>query len=104
MRTWLLTSLLALALTATASAPAAAETDGRALFEKNCQKCHGPDGKGDTPAGRKMKVPVWEAEDRTPEHVLETVRENKKHKTVSKKVSDTDLQAIGAYIATLGGS
>jgi hypothetical protein len=33
--------------------------------------------------------------------VIENVRTNKKHKTVSKKVSDAELEAIAAYVATL---
>jgi len=104
MRRWLLAPALALVLAAAGSAPAAAaDADGKALFEKTCKKCHGPDGKGDTPAGRKMKVPVWDAEKMKADHVVETVRENKKHKTVSKKVSDAELQAIAAYVASLGG-
>lgn len=105
MRRLLLAPALVLVLTAAGSAPAAAaDPGGKALFEKACMKCHGPDGKGDTPAGKKMKVPVWDAEDMKADHVVKTVRENKKHKTVSKKVSDAELQAIAAYVATLGGS
>lgn len=103
MRRWLLAPALALALAAAGSAPAAAEADGKALYEKNCQKCHGPDGSGDTPAGKKMKVPAWGADEMKADVAIQTIRENKKHKTVSKKLSDADLQAIGAYVASLGG-
>jgi mono/diheme cytochrome c family protein len=103
MRRLFLAPALALALTAANSAPAAAQADGKALFEKNCTKCHGADGSGDTPAGKKMKVPRWDAEDLQVDKAVKTVRENKKHKTVSKKLSDEQLQAIGAHVATLGG-
>jgi len=104
MRRWLLVPALALVLTAAGSVPASAEADGKALFEKNCMKCHGPDGKAETPAGKKMKVPAWDADDFKADTVMKQVRENKKHQTMSKKLSDADLQAIAAYVATLGGS
>lgn len=106
MRRWLAPVLVlapALLLLA-ASGPASAEADGKALWEKNCQKCHGPDGKGDTPAGKKMKVEPLDAEKLQAAHVIENVRQNKKHKTISKKLDDATLQAIATYAATLGGS
>jgi mono/diheme cytochrome c family protein len=106
MRRWLLAPalLVGFVLVSIASRPAAAEADGKALFEKNCMKCHGASGQADTASGKKMKVPVWDAEDRNVDTVVKTVRENKKHKTLSKKLSDEELQAIGAYVATLGGA
>ena len=111
MRRWMIPTpklvlpMFVLAAGISVSAPAAAQEDGKAGFEKNCQKCHGPDGKADTKAGKKMKVPAW-GDDSNLEHahVIENVRTNKKHKTVSKKVSDAELDAIATYVATLGGS
>lgn len=105
MRRWNLSMLIVLVAVGVAgSTPAAAQEDGKALFEKNCQKCHGPDGKADTKAGKKMKVPVWDDTMLEHAHVIENVRTSKKHKTVSKKVSDAELDAIATYVATLGGS
>jgi len=98
-----LASVLGLALAVSASAPARAEADGEALFAKNCQKCHGPDGKADTPAGKKMKVPAW-TEPVGADEVVQHVRTHKKHRQVSKKVNDADLEAIAAYVAKLTGS
>lgn len=46
--------LTALAIVAGASAVTAA--DVAPIWEKNCVKCHGADGKGDTKMGKKMEV------------------------------------------------
>jgi mono/diheme cytochrome c family protein len=92
------------ALLAMAGSTASAEADGKALFEKSCMKCHGADGAADTPAGKKMKVPALELGKLVAADVVKSVRENRKHKPVSKKVSDADLRAIAAYVAALGGS
>jgi cytochrome c6 len=103
MRRRILVPALAAALAMAGSAPASAEADGKALFEKNCMKCHGADGSADTPAGKKMKVPSVKNEALVAADVVKNVRENSKHKPVSKKVpSDADLEAIAAYMVTLG--
>ncbi len=33
-------------------------TKGKALYEKHCMACHGPQGKGDGPAGKMLKPPA----------------------------------------------
>lgn len=40
-----------------ASARVAYADDARALYDKNCTNCHGPNGKGDGPAGKILKPP-----------------------------------------------
>ena len=40
-----------------AAAPAAHAQDAKQLYEKSCNACHGPSGKGDGPAGKMLKPP-----------------------------------------------
>ncbi len=40
------------------AAPAAHAQDAKQLYEKNCNSCHGPSGKGDGPASKMLKPPA----------------------------------------------
>jgi cytochrome c553 len=40
----------------TAAVVTASAADVKENWEKNCAKCHGPDGKGDTKMGKKVEV------------------------------------------------
>jgi cytochrome c oxidase cbb3-type subunit 3 len=86
---------------------AASAEEGAKLYEANCAKCHGADGRGDTPTGKAMKAkslvdPKWAAEDST-DAVVAAFRANAKHKAVASKVSDDDLRAIAVHIRALAG-
>jgi cytochrome c553 len=88
-----------------AGLPAFADA-GEAKYEKVCASCHGTDGHADTQKGKKLKAADYRqvAELKTPdaiEHVKKTVRENKKHRSVSKKVSDEDLASIAQYVQSM---
>ena len=48
-----LAAALAVAL---AAATALAAEDGAALYKAKCSSCHGPDGKGEVPMGKALKV------------------------------------------------
>jgi cytochrome c553 len=78
---------------------AAFAADGAELFAKNCGSCHGADGKAESPAAKAMKVPAvaGHAVDGT----LSEVRGSDKHKAVSGKLSDEELQAVADYLASL---
>ena len=39
------------------AASLASASDGKAVFDTNCTKCHGQDGKGATPMGKKAGAP-----------------------------------------------
>jgi cytochrome c553 len=48
--------ILIAAVALTAVVVTASAADVKENWEKNCSKCHGPDGKGDTKMGKKVEV------------------------------------------------
>ena len=92
------------ALTITAMA-----ADGKALYEKECAKCHGTDGKGQTKMGQKMG-----AKDYTDAKVQAELKDDKAFKSIKEgfkkddKVvmkplegaTDEDIKALVAYMRT----
>ncbi len=58
------------------TARVACADDVRPLYDKNCATCHGPNGKGDGPAGKILKPPAPDLS------------------TTVKKASDADLAKI----------
>ncbi len=72
-------------------------SDGAALYAKNCASCHGPDAKAATPAATAMKVPAIAGHDAA--SAVAFVKKSAKHKAPAGKLSDEDLQAIGAFLA-----
>ena len=92
-------TLVTLAATAHAQAPAGDTARGRALFVKNmCYTCHGSAGQGgDRGSGPRIAYDVWpfEAFAQQVRHPREQMpRYSKEH------VSDQDLADIYAYVAS----
>jgi mono/diheme cytochrome c family protein len=59
MRSWLAAGLFAALMTSIELAAQEYPPDvarGKAVYERHCQSCHGPDGRGDGPAGASLKV------------------------------------------------
>lgn len=85
--------------------PAGAQLDGQALYEEYCARCHGSDGLADTKQGKKVKasklVDAKFAAEGATQEIVAGVRENKKHRIVSKKVTDEELQAIAEFVRSL---
>jgi cytochrome c6 len=75
------------------------------LYKAKCAMCHGPDGKGDTPAGKKMGARDFHS----PEVVKETDTElfdiTKKGKgkmpAYDKKLTDDQIKELVKYIRSL---
>jgi cytochrome c6 len=76
-KSMLWTMAFGLTLTAVSLVTTAANADNtaEATYKAKCQMCHGPDGKGETPTGKAMKVKDFSSED-------------------VQKMSDADLSAV----------
>src|SRR3974390_2873080 len=85
--------------------------DAKALYDKECAKCHGADGKGDTKMGKKLGAkdysdPKVQAEV-TDEAANKAIKEGAKDKEgnvvmkPTEGVSDDEAKAIVAHLRTL---
>jgi cytochrome c1 len=82
--------------------------DAKALYEKDCAKCHGTDGKGNTKMGQKLgakdytdaKVQAELKDDAAAKAIKEGLKD-KEGKTLMKPsegVSDEDVKGLVAYM------
>jgi len=97
-------SLLAiLALMTITPVPAMAD-DAAALYKSKCQMCHGPEGKGDTPAGKKMGAKDFHDPDvakKTDAELVEITQNGKgKMPAYKGKLTDDQIKALIKYIRT----
>ena len=88
-----------------ALAPIAFAADGAAVYKAKCASCHGADGKGLTPIGKKMNL----RDLGSPEVQKQTDKELYDWTAVGKnkmpgydgKIPESDLKAVIAHIRTL---
>ncbi len=86
------------------STPAAAD-DAAATYKAKCAMCHGADGKGDTPVGKKMGIrdltsaDVQKASDE--ELITITTKGKNKMPGYENKLSAAQIKDIVAYIRQL---
>ena len=95
-------------LVAAASAQAA---DVKENWEKQCVKCHGPEGKGDTKMGKKVgvkdytdaKIQAEMKDDAMFKAIKEGLKEGDKTqmKPYNDVFSDVEIKALVAYVRTL---
>src|SRR4051812_49956168 len=101
--------MLGLALTAMAVLTARAD-DAKAIFEKDCAKCHGADGKGKTKMGQKLGIKDYTdakvQADLKDEKAMKAIKEglkDKEDKTLMKPaegLKDEEIKGLVAYMRT----
>jgi mono/diheme cytochrome c family protein len=83
--------------------------DGKAIYAKDCAKCHGDDGKGQTAMGKRNG-----AKDYTDAKVQDALKDDQAIKSIkdglkqgdkvlmqpSKELSDADIKAVVDYMRT----
>ena len=92
------------------SALSASAADAKANYEKDCAKCHGADGKGQTKMGQKLgakdytnaKVQAEMKDDAAFKAIKEGFKnkEGKQLMKPSEGLSDDDIKALVAYMRT----
>ncbi len=86
--------LMTLGLAASALATRAA--DAKENWEKQCQKCHGADGKGETAMGKKLKI-----KDYTDAKVQAATKDEEMVKTIKEGKKEGDKTLMKAYADVL---
>jgi mono/diheme cytochrome c family protein len=85
------------------SAPAAA--DAAATYKSKCAMCHGADGKGDTPVGKKMGAHDFASPEvqKQSDAELEAVTAKGKNKmpAYEKSLKEAEIKELVAYIRQL---
>jgi len=81
--------------------------DAKATYDKDCAKCHGKDGKGDTMMGKKLGVKDYtdaKVQDELKDaDMIKAIKEGKKDDDKTKMkafsdLSDDEVKALVAYI------
>ena len=106
MKKLVVVAIAAFALAATSARAA----EAKELYEKDCAKCHGADGKGDTKMGKKLG-----AKDYTDAKVQAEMKDDKAFKVIkeglkdkegkvlmkpSEGISDDEIKALVKYMRT----
>jgi cytochrome c553 len=94
-----------------AGALAARSADAKENWEKQCQKCHGVDGKGETAMGKKLKVKDYTdakvQASMKDEEILKNIKEGKKEgdktlmKAYAEVLSEAEIKDLVAYVRKL---
>ena len=86
----------------------ASAADGAAIYTKECAKCHGADGKGDTKMGKKLKIKDLTVElaklsdAQIAASITDGVKEGDKMRMKPvKNVAAADVDAVVKYVKSL---
>jgi cytochrome c6 len=101
--------IIVAALTTALLAPAAlaGEADGKAVYDKQCATCHGPDGSGNPSmksvfGEKELDIARTEIAGKKNEELAKVISEGKgKMPAAGKSLSAADKQAVVAYVKSL---
>jgi mono/diheme cytochrome c family protein len=102
-----LIAVAALLLVSSAGAPGARgdAAAGKDPYQKHCAMCHGADGKGDTPAGKSMKLRDLGSDDvqkQTDAQLIDiTVNGKNKMPAYKGKLTDQQIKDVVDFIRTM---
>lgn len=105
--TWttLILSAGVLAAAVLLSEPARSDDKSAASYKQKCASCHGPDGKGETPAGKALKVSSFASPEtaKMSDDELASIIEKGKGKMpkYGATLKPDEVKAMVAYIRTL---
>jgi len=105
--TWttLMLSSGALAAAIMFSLPARSDDKSAAVYKQKCASCHGPDGKGETAAGKALRVRSFaspETGKMTDDQLAAVIEEGKgKMPKYGATMKPDELKAMVAYVRTL---
>ena len=98
-------SVLALLFALGCSTLVYAQDDTAALYKTKCQACHGQDGKGDTPVGKKLGVKDFhspEVAKMSDQELFEITKKGKeKMPAYNGKLTDDQIKSLIKYIRSL---
>jgi cytochrome c6 len=104
MRSLLMRVVLTAAVLSLGVAGACAQ-DAADLYKSKCQACHGADGKGDTPAGKKLGVKDFHSPEvaKMSDQELFAITKNGKDKMppYDKKLTDEQIKELIKYVRSL---
>jgi cytochrome c6 len=86
-------------------ATAAKADSAEATYKAKCQMCHGPDGKGETPTGKAMKVKDFGGEDvqkMSDADLAATISNGKGKMPAYKTFTPDQVKELVAYVRSLG--
>jgi cytochrome c6 len=83
-----------------------ADDDAGTLYKSKCAACHGPDGSGNTPAGKSLGVPDLrsdEAQKQTDAQLIDATAngKGKKMPAYKGKLTDDQIKQLVGYIREL---
>jgi mono/diheme cytochrome c family protein len=96
----------AIAVLGMLSASAKADDKSAAIYKQKCVSCHAPDGKGETPAGKAMKVRSFadpEVAKMSDQQLADIIEKGQgKMPKYGATMKSDEIKAMVAYIRTLG--